>query len=103
MNAANARWGSLYDALYGTNVIPEEDGAERGEAYNPRRGAKVIAYTENFLDKVVALKRDSYSDVNRFSLKRFGRKKQLTMMLKDGKTTTLADGRKFLGYRETAG
>ena len=66
LNAANARWGSLYDALYGTNVIPEEDGAEKGEAYNPRRGAKVIAYTEEFLDKVVALKRGSYSDVSRF-------------------------------------
>ena len=88
LNAANARWGSLYDALYGTNVIPEEDGAEKGEAYNPRRGAKVIAYTEEFLDKVVALKRGSYSDVSRFFLKRFGRKKQLTVMLKDGKTTT---------------
>ena len=88
LNAANARWGSLYDALYGTNVIPEEEGAEKGEAYNPRRGAKVIAYTEEFLDKVVALKRGSYSDVSRFFLKRFGRKKQLTVMLKDGKTTT---------------
>ena len=103
LNAANARWGSLYDALYGTNVIPEEDGAEKGEAYNPRRGAKVIAYTEEFLDKVVALKRGSYSGVSRFFLKRFGRKKQLTVMLKDGKTTSLADGRKFLGYRESAG
>jgi malate synthase len=103
LNAANARWGSLYDTLYGTNVIPEEDGAEKGEAYNPRRGAKVIAYTEEFLDKVVALKRGSYSGVSRFFLKRFGRKKQLTVMLKDGKTTTLADGRKFLGYRESAG
>jgi len=103
LNAANARWGSLYDALYGTNVIPEEEGAEKGEAYNPRRGAKVIAYTEEFLDKVVALKRASYSDVSRFFLKRSGGKKQLAVMLKDGKTTTLADGRKFLGYRESAG
>ncbi|MGH7854279.1 MAG: malate synthase G, partial [Candidatus Binatia bacterium] len=103
LNAANARWGSLYDALYGTNVIPEEAGAEKGEAYNPRRGAKVIAYTEEFLDKVVALKRGSYSDASRFFLKRFGRKKRLTVTLKDGKATSLADGRKFLGYRESAG
>ena len=102
LNAANARWGSLYDALYGTNVIPEGEGAEKGEAYNPRRGAKVIAYTEEFLDKVVALKRASYSDVSRFFLKRSGGKKQLAVMLKDGKTTTLADGRKFFGYRESA-
>src|SRR6266404_1713770 len=103
LNAANARWGSLYDALYGTNVIPEGEGAEKGEAYNPRRGAKVIAYTEEFLDEVVALKRASYSDISRFFLKRSGGKKQLAVMLKDGKTTTLADGRKFLGYRESAG
>ncbi len=103
LNAANARWGSLYDALYGTNVIPEEEGAEKGEHYNPRRGAKVIAYTEEFLDKGVALKRGSYSDASRFFLKRSGRKKQLAVMLKDGKTTGLADGRKFLGYRESAG
>jgi len=103
LNAANARWGSLYDALYGTNVIPEEAGAEKGEAYNPRRGAKVIAYTEEFLDKVVALKRGSYSDVSRFLLKRSGRKKRLAVTLKDGKVTGLADGRKFLGYCESTG
>ena len=103
LNAANARWGSLYDALYGTNVIPEEDGAEKGEAYNPRRGAKVIAYTEEFLDKVVPLKRGSFSDVSHFFLKRIGRKKQVAVTLKDGKTTSLADGRKFIGYRESAG
>jgi malate synthase len=103
LNAANARWGSLYDALYGTNVIPEEGGAEKGEAYNPRRGAKVIAYTEAFLDKVVGLKRSSFSDVTRFFLKRAGRKKQLAATLKDGKTVGLADGRKFFGYQENGG
>jgi malate synthase len=103
LNAANARWGSLYDALYGTNVIPEEDGAEKGEAYNPRRGAKVIAYTEAFLDKVVGLKGGSFSDVTRFFLKRVGGKKQLAATLKDGKTASLADGRKFLGYQENGG
>ena len=103
LNAANARWGSLYDALYGTNVIPEDDGAEKGESYNPRRGAKVIAYTEEFLDKVVGLKRGSFSDVTRFFLKAAGRRKLLAATLKDGKTIGLADGRKFLGYQQNAG
>ncbi|MDP2603647.1 MAG: malate synthase G [Deltaproteobacteria bacterium] len=103
LNAANARWGSLYDALYGTNVIPEEGGAEKGESYNPRRGAKVIAYAEELLDKVIGLKRGSFSDVARFSLRRVGRKKQLAATLKDGSVVALADGRKFLGYQEKNG
>lgn len=103
LNAANARWGSLYDALYGTNVIAEEEGAEKGESYNPRRGAKVIAYTEDFLDKVVGLKRGSFSDVTRFFLRRVGGKKQLAATLKDGGTVGLADARKFLGYQESNG
>jgi malate synthase len=99
LNAANARWGSLYDALYGNNVIAEEDGAEKGEHYNPRRGAKVIAYTEKFLSEVVPLKRGSYSDVTRFFLKRVSHRKKLAAMLKDGTTAGLADGRQFLGYQ----
>jgi malate synthase len=103
LNAANARWGSLYDALYGTNVIPEESGAEKGEFYNPRRGAKVIAYTEEFLDKVVGLKRGSFSGVTRFFLKRVGGKKHLAVTLKNGSTTGLASGGKFLGYQERDG
>jgi malate synthase len=103
LNAANARWGSLYDALYGTNVIAEEDGAEKGESYNPRRGAKVIAYTEGFLDKVVGLKRGSFSAVTRFFLRRIGGKKQLATTLKDGSTVGLADARKFIGYQESNG
>ena len=103
LNAANARWGSLYDALYGTNVITEEGGAEKGEFYNPRRGAKVIAYTEDFLDKVVGLKRGSFSDVTRFFLRRAAGKKQLAATLKDSSTVGLADARKFLGYQESNG
>ncbi len=103
LNAANARWGSLYDALYGTNVIPEQDGAEKGESYNPRRGAKVIAYTEDFLDKVVSLKRGSFSAVTRFFLRRVGGKKQLAATLKDGSTVGLAEPRKFLGYQQSDG
>jgi malate synthase len=103
LNAANARWGSLYDALYGTNVIPETDGAEKGERYNPRRGAKVIAYTEEFLNKVAPLKRGSYGDVIRFFLRRAGRRKQLAATLGDGKTVGLANSGQFFGYQEKDG
>jgi len=102
LNAANARWGSLYDALYGTDVIPEADRAEKGETYNPIRGAKVIAYTEEFLDKVIGLERGSFSDVTQFRLQAGG-KKQLAATLKDGGMVGLADAGKFTGYQEKNG
>jgi malate synthase len=98
LNAANARWGSLYDALYGTDVIPEADGAEKGEAYNPRRGAKVIARTQVFLDQAVGLQRGKFSDVVEFSIKELKGEAQLIAKLKDGSETGLADGRKFAGF-----
>ena len=103
LNAANARWGSLYDALYGTDVISEEAGAEKGAAYNPRRGAKVIAYTEEFLDKVAGLEHGSFADVTQFSLKANGGKKLLNAHLKDGSTVGLSDASKFAGYLEKDG
>jgi malate synthase len=98
LNAANARWGSLYDALYGTDVIPETDGAEKGEAYNPRRGAKVIARAQAFLDEAVGLKRGKFSDVVEFSIKEVNGTTELVAKLKDGSETGLADGRKFVGF-----
>ena len=103
LNAANARWGSLYDALYGTDVIPESDGAEKGEAYNPRRGARVIAYAKAFLDETVGLDGAQFSEVIEFKLQDAGAVKQLAARLKDGREVGLADRAKFAGYRETAG
>jgi malate synthase len=103
LNAANARWGSLYDALYGTDVIPEDDRAEKGESYNPVRGAKVIARTEAFLNEAVGLERGQFSDVTHFAVKDFTSAKKLVATLKDGGETLLADPAKFAGYIEKNG
>ena len=94
LNAANARWGSLYDALYGTDVISEEGGAEKGSGYNKVRGDKVIAYARRFLDDVVPLVDASYRDVARF-LVEDGR---LEVALGNGDVTGLADAGQFAGY-----
>ncbi len=94
LNAANARWGSLYDALYGTDVIPESDGAEKGRSYNPVRGGKVIAYAKSFLDEAAPLKNGSHSDVARYSIK----EKTLILDLTDGNTTQLSNNSQFVGY-----
>ncbi|MGB7947296.1 MAG: malate synthase G, partial [Candidatus Binatia bacterium] len=103
LNAANARWGSLYDALYGTDVIPEEDHAEKGESYNPVRGAKVIAKTEAFLDGAAGLERGKFSDVIEFSLHDTGGTKKLSARLKDGSEAGLAEPQKFVGFQTHGG
>ena len=103
LNAANARWGSLYDALYGTNVISEEDGKEKSGGYNPVRGAAVIAQAEEFLDEVVSLERGKFSEVTQFSLKDVNGTNQLTASLNDGSEVGLADSSKFAGFDEKDG
>ena len=95
LNAANARWGSLYDALYGTDVIAEENGAEKGKGYNPVRGAKVIEYARHVLDRTAPLLRGSHIDSTGYSV----RAGKLVVAIKGGKPTTLADAKQFIGYQ----
>jgi len=93
LNASNARWGSLYDALYGTDVISEDDGAEKGTSYNRVRGDKVIAYAREFLDKATPLASGSWTDITGLSIADGA----LQIAIGDD-TTTLADPAQFAGY-----
>ncbi|MEE4147062.1 MAG: malate synthase G, partial [Halieaceae bacterium] len=94
LNAANARWGSLYDALYGTDVIPEDDGAGRSGPYNPVRGAKVIAYARDFLDRHCPLSTGSHSQARSYTVVAG----KLQVVLDDGRISSLADPEQFRGY-----
>ena len=98
LNAANARWGSLYDALYGTDVIPEDDGCEKGNSYNPKRGNQVIAWAANFLDVHVPLAEGSHGEVLAYGLADANGQKTLTATLLSGASTGLADPSQFVGY-----
>jgi malate synthase len=102
LNAANARWGSLYDALYGTDVISEDGGATKvsatGKPYNPKRGKKVIAYVRHVLDRTAPLRKGSHVDSVAYSVK--GGK--LSVKLKDGSNTSLQDAAQFIGFQGTA-
>jgi len=94
LNAANARWGSLYDALYGTDVIPETDGAEKGSSYNRVRGDKVIAYARDFLDTAAPLAAGSWSDAVGLRID----DGQLLIDLGDSNSVGLAAPEQFVGY-----
>ncbi|CAN5865193.1 malate synthase G [soil metagenome] len=102
LNAANARWGSLYDALYGTDVIAEADGAEKGKGYNPVRGAKVIEYARHVLDRTAPLKKGSHLDSTAYRIVGGA----LVVTLKGGKkgdiTTGLAKAAQFVGFQGDA-
>ena len=97
INAANARWGSLYDALYGTDALSEENGAERGRGYNPVRGAAVIAYARRLLDTHIPLAAGSWSDITGLSVADGA----LHLQLSKG-ATSLQDSTQFAGYQGNA-
>ncbi|MEH7308055.1 malate synthase G [Neobacillus drentensis] len=94
INAANARWGSLYDALYGTDAISEIDGAHRAGDYNPVRGTRVIAFVRNFLDQAAPLKDESHKEAVRYMIA----EGKLVVTLSNGSSTGLKDEEKFVGY-----
>ncbi|WP_027211272.1 malate synthase G [Burkholderia sp. WSM2232] len=98
LNAANARWGSLYDALYGTDAIPETNGADRQNTFNPVRGAAVIAYARKFLDEAAPLANGSHADATGYSVK----DGKLVVALKSG-ASELQTPAQFIGYQGEAG
>ncbi|MBX8606086.1 malate synthase G [Pseudomonas cichorii] len=95
LNAANARWGSLYDALYGTDVIPTSEGAEISAGYNPLRGAKVIVFARELLDEIAPLARGTHIDARHYAVN----DGQLVIRLADDSETGLQQPEKYLGYQ----
>ena len=95
LNAANARWGSLYDALYGTDAIPETDGAEKGKGYNPKRGEKVIAFARDFLDQAAPLEGYSHKDAVVYYVK----DGELLVNVVGGQIAKLKNPAQFVGYQ----
>jgi malate synthase len=101
LNAANARWGSLYDALYGTDVISEDKGCEKAGkkgGYNPKRGAKVIAYARHVLDRTAPLRKGSHVDAVGYRIK----DGKLAVKLADGSNSSLAEAKQLVGYQGEA-
>ncbi len=95
LNAANSRWGSLYDAVYGTDVLAEDDGAERGSGYNPVRGARVVDYVRGVLNESATLEEANHKHATRYFIDNGA----LKVVLEDGSSTGLADNSQLIGYR----
>ncbi|MFL2626944.1 MAG: malate synthase G [Dehalococcoidia bacterium] len=100
INAANARWWSLYDSLYGTDIISEENNGEKGTSYNPHRGAKVVAYCSILLDSIFGLQNASFAHASNFSLKGNDNSKELVITLSNEHETRLVNPSNFVGYIE---
>jgi len=98
LNATNARWGSLYDSLYGTDVIPDEGGAARGAKFNPVRSQQAIAYAMDFLDAVMPLSKGGHADISHYSVV----DGKLDLILTNGSTSGLTQAGQFAGYRGKA-
>ena len=98
LNAANARWGSLYDALYGTDAVPETDGCEKGPGYNAKRGAKVIAFARRVLDESTPLAQGSHADATAYRIENGA----LVVALQGGASTGLKDPAQLTGYQGDA-
>lgn len=98
LNAANARWGSLYDALYGTDVIPESDGAEKGQSFNPERARRVVAWAGAFLDASFPLAAGSHAEVSAYRVISEGARYALRAVLSGDGETGLADPAQFVGF-----
>jgi len=103
LNAANARWGSLYDAYYGTDLIPEDDGCEKGSRFNPRRGEKVIAKAAGLLDRVVPLDAVRHAEVRAYEIDESGHPATLRARLGDGRRVRLARPAQFVGFARRDG
>ncbi|HKJ95900.1 MAG TPA: malate synthase G [Gammaproteobacteria bacterium] len=97
LNAANARWGSLYDALYGTDVIPEDGGAEKGSSYNPVRGRRVMEWAGGLLDEIAPLDGASHADVTAYALQDEGGRKTLVATVRGGEQR-LRNPAQLVGY-----
>ena len=100
LNASNARWGSLFDALYGSNLIPDKNLTTEQINYDPQRGQLVIDYALNFIDKVIPIKNASHSEVNNYFVEFYNDEYVLNAILKDGGKSQLKNSQQFIGWSD---